>query len=91
MSSNNTKTNNQTTNQLSSETLNKVKDDLSVKYNTYAVNVVNNVRQQQNIPQDKKEETITDSIMSGMQKGASEFEKKIGLPMTYSEMRELWG
>ena len=30
-------------------------------------------------------------ILNPLQAGAKEFEKRVGRPMTYSEMREMWG
>jgi len=30
-------------------------------------------------------------IISSMQSGAKEFEERVGRPMTYSEMRAMWG
>jgi hypothetical protein len=30
-------------------------------------------------------------LLVPMQNGAKEFEQKVGRPMTYSEMREMWG
>jgi uncharacterized pyridoxal phosphate-containing UPF0001 family protein len=31
------------------------------------------------------------SIIQPMQQGAKDFEERVGRPMTYSEMREMWG
>ena len=30
-------------------------------------------------------------LLAPMQSGAKEFEERVGRPMTYSEMREMWG
>jgi hypothetical protein len=34
---------------------------------------------------------ITDTVSTIMEDGAAEFEKKMGRPMTYQEMREMYG
>jgi hypothetical protein len=31
------------------------------------------------------------SLLTSMQSGSKEFEQKVGRPMTYSEMRTMWG
>ena len=32
-----------------------------------------------------------DKLMNTLQNGAAEFESRVGRPMTYSEMRSMWG
>ena len=32
-----------------------------------------------------------DQLMNTLQNGAAEFESRVGRPMTYSEMRAMWG
>uniref|UniRef100_A0A6C0E3L0 Uncharacterized protein n=1 Tax=viral metagenome TaxID=1070528 RepID=A0A6C0E3L0_9ZZZZ len=42
-------------------------------------------------PTSEQLEQSTSFLRGIMQQGANEFEKKIGRPMTYSEMREMYG
>ena len=42
-------------------------------------------------PRSEQLERSTSLLQGIMQQGANEFEKKIGRPMTYSEMREMYG
>ena len=42
-------------------------------------------------PRSEQLERSTSLLQGIMRQGANEFEKKIGRPMTYSEMREMYG
>ena len=49
------------------------------------VNIITGKAESKQIPDS------TNLLVNIMQKGANEFEKKVGRPMTYSEMREMYG
>lgn len=115
MSNTSNSTNNKTTNtevntgsKSKSDSLNKIMSELSNKYNTQAVQIVQAANQVQtnrdltNGTSSKKvgpimlvdadiAEVTKNSIVSALSQGSKEFEQKAGRPMTYSEMRAMWG
>ena len=61
------------------ESIQNVMKDLEYKYNPKSISeglaMLNN----------------GDKLMNTLQNGAAEFESRVGRPMTYSEMRSMWG
>ena len=66
----------------SKEEVDTIKKDLSNKVNNEAKQIVKN---EINI------NIAMDALNEHINNGGKEFEQKIGRPMTYSEMREMWG
>jgi len=74
--------------------INQVMKELETKVNTQAVQisqVATNVVS--NNPDKTKEvaEVTSNILLNVMSDGAKEFKEKVGRPMTYSEMRAMWG
>jgi|LauGreDrversion4_2_1035121.scaffolds.fasta_scaffold31159_1 hypothetical protein len=110
MSNNSNSTNNKTTNTTTSnsDSLDKIMAELSNKYNTQAVQIVqaaNQVQTNRDLASGNQTKqvgpiklvdsdiarSVQNSIESALSQGSKEFEQKAGRPMTYSEMRAMWG
>ena len=111
MSNNSNSTDNKTTNTTTtsnSDSLDKIMAELSNKYNTQAVQIVqvaNQVQTNRDLASGNQTKQVgpiklvdsdiaraaQNSIVSALSQGSKEFEQKAGRPMTYSEMRAMWG
>ena len=72
----------------------QVMKDLEHKVNSNAIKITNIASNTILANPDKKTEiaiVLTNKLVSSMASGTEEFQKKVGRPMTYSEMRSMWG
>lgn len=67
------------------ESVNKIMNDISNKYNPKSVEEGTNIFISAVITGDSS------NIMAPIINGANEFEQRMGRPMTYSEMRSMFG
>lgn len=67
------------------QNINAIMKDLEYKYNPKSIGEGFNMLA--NASQTKNPNIITNSLNMG----AKEFEERVGRPMTYSEMRAMWG
>ncbi len=91
-----------------SDSLDKIMAELSNKYNSQAVQIVqvaNQVQTNRDLTSGNQTKQVgsiklvdsditraaQNSIVSALSQGAKEFEQKAGRPMTYAEMRSMWG
>ena len=74
--------------------LNEVMKQLESKVTKEAVDIVIKSEIKIATNPDKKQEIVnktSNALLNAMSNGAKEFEQKVGRPMTYSEMRSMWG
>ena len=70
------------------ENVNEVMKDLEKKVNPVNKNHVNKNHVNKDIKINANEVA---SLLQAIQSGSTEFEERVGRPMTYSEMRSMWG